>query len=259
MAHRSSIRQSIDSLMRKSNGDRIVQYALDQRARPITLRVVIVGDPARARTMEGRLRTKLASLGEPSAAVAVWAVSDATAVSALSARLDDVPAVLPESVPVPPEPLASRVHKTWPTQAGALLSVWIMEGPPMRVRVAHLGQELGAAGREMLARAASSADPLTIEELALHPVEDDAKEPAAWLSRALAMLSHAMDFPSVHFCVTTPPLPAKRARRDPTDELMRSLLAEQAATHANVNVGVGDRWSVTPQLQACATEAAASP
>jgi hypothetical protein len=205
MAHRSSIRQRIQAMLSKTNGDRIVQYSLDQTARPITLRVVIVGDPAGARAMEKRLRSELAANGEPSAAVAVWAVSDATAVSALSARLADVPVLPtpePPPPPPPPAPLAQRVRDAWPSQAGTLVSIWTMDGSSPRVRVSHLGPELGAAGREMLGRAvAVDGEAPEIEEHTLVSIEGDPKDPTAWLSRALAMLSQARELSTVYFCV----------------------------------------------------------
>jgi uncharacterized hydrophobic protein (TIGR00271 family) len=258
MAHRSSIRQRIADLMKSSSAERIVQYSLDQSSRPITLRVVVVGDPASARSMEHRLHTELATLGEPSAAVAVWAVSDAKAVSALSARLDDVPSVLPEPAPEPPPPLSKRVRDAWPTQAGQLLDVWITDGSPPRARVAHLGAELGAAGREMLARATADGEPPVIEELALVTVEGDPKDVAKWLSGALALLSRAHDFPSVYFCVTTP-APTRRARPDLADELTRRVIADQSAANTNVLVRVAATWAVIPQLEPCAIEAAPGP
>ena len=259
MAHRSSIRQHVERLMRTSNGERIVQYSLDQSARPITLRVVIVGDSSNARSMEQRLRTELASRGEPSAAVAVWAVSDAKAVSALSARLDDVPSVLPEPTPAlpPPPPLSKRVRDAWPTQAGPLVSVWIMDGSPPRVRVSHLGPELGAAGREMLARAATVDETPVIEELALVPIVADPEDVPAWLSRALAMLAHARDLPSVQFCVTTPAPAPRRARPDAADALTRRLVTDGFVERANVVVGVAGRWAVTPQVEPCTFETTA--
>lgn len=250
MAHRSSVRQQIARWMKMPNGERIVQYSLDQASRPMTLRVVVVGDPAGARAMEQRLRTELAGLGEPEAAVAVWAVSDATAVSALSARLEDVPAILPPP-PVPP-PLSQRIRNAWPGQAaGELLTVWVADGSPSRARVAHVGAELGAAGRELLARAVATSDDLpAIEEIALVPVESDERGLASWLQRALAMLAQAHEFPSVHYCIMVI-APPRRGRVDPIDDLARKTLEALASSRPNAVFATGKRWRIEPRLTPC--------
>jgi hypothetical protein len=255
MSRRSSIRQRVASLMTKSNGERIVQYSLDQASRPIVLRVVVVGDPPGARAMEDRLRDELAELGEPKAAVSVWAVSDARAVSALSARLDDVPAVLPASPAEPPRPLEARIRASWPKQnGGELLSVWTSLGTPARARIAHLGPEIGAAGREMLANAVGIDTPLVIEELALVAVDIDADGVVAWLARAVALLARAREFPNVHYCITTPPLPTRRARADPRDDLARDIIQSGSTAHPNVTIANGERWRIVPQLTPCAAQ-----
>lgn len=259
MSTRSSIRQRIAAVMKKSNGERIVQYSLDQSSRPITLRVVVVGDPTAARAMEQRLRTELANLGEPGAAVAVWAVSDATSVSALSAKLDDVPAVIPP----PPEPtpsLEQRIRDAWPAQtAGPILALWTAEGPA-RARVSHLGPEIGPVAREILATSVGDGTAVAIEEQALATTEPGPGGVTEWLPRGLAMLSVARDFPGVRFCVSRPaPATGKRAKVDPAGDLARSLLDEEGAKHPNVTVSNGDRWTIVPQLEACDAAAPTPP
>jgi uncharacterized hydrophobic protein (TIGR00271 family) len=255
MSRRSSVRQRVADLMEKSKGERILQYALDQAARPITLRVVVLGDPGDARRMEHRLRGELAKLGEPEAAIAVWAVSDATAVSALSAKLDDVPAVLPPPEEVP-DPLETRVRAAWPDSGGALLAVWTMEGSPPRVRLIHLGAEIGSAAREMLVNTVTLDVRPSIEEVALAPLEIDERGLVAWLPRALAMLSRARELPDVRYCVTRPAPVTKRGRTDAAVELAVSLIEEQSTGQPNVAIAIGDEWRVIPQIEPCAEVAA---
>ncbi len=91
MSRRSTVRKRVGVLLSQSNGARIVQYALDQTARPSTLRVIVVGDVASGRRLEQHLRDELQTLGERDARIAVWPVPDANALSALSARLDAPP------------------------------------------------------------------------------------------------------------------------------------------------------------------------
>lgn len=259
MSRRSSIRQRVAKLLKRDTHDRIVQYSLDQTARPVVLRVVVVGVPATARTLETELKRELAALGEPAAAISVWAVSDATAVSALSARLDDVPAVLPAPPPPPPPPklpLEARLRAAWPTQhGGTLVRVWTTAETPPRVRVAHLGSALGEVGRELLAKAvADDATPI-VEERALAAIEATTVDD--WLIQFAPVLAYATDHPDVSFCVTVPPpppLPPRRARPDTADASAREMLQRAASQHANLHVTTeGDRWRMVPQLEPCAS------
>lgn len=249
MSTRSTVRQHVARLMTRSSGERIVQYSLDQAARPVVLRVVIVGDTSSARAFERKLRGELATLGETTAAVSVWAVSDATAVSALSARLDDVPAVVPSPSPPPPS-LEIRVRQQWPRTAGELISVWIGEGTPPHVRVVHLGSAMGPMARELFARAVDEAAPPLVEELALSPVEVDDTGLEGWLPRALAMLGRASELPNLQFCVATPPeLKGRRATADVT--LARAVLARAASDTPNIQIIPGAVWALTLSKTPC--------
>lgn len=257
MSRRITIRQHVARLMKRTNGDRVVQYSLDQASRPVVLRVVVVGDPASARGLEDKLRAELRALGASKAAVSVWAVSDATAVSALSARLDDVPAIIaPVEPPAPPPPsLEVRVREAWPAAAGgSVVSVWRSDGPPPQVRVTHLGPPIGDAALELLARAVAIDGTVpAIAVRAVEPVELDAAGLEAWLARALVELARADESPEIHYCVHAPPLPPRPRRRavDATDALARTVLEHRAAIHANVHLVPGDRWRVVPTMTAC--------
>jgi uncharacterized hydrophobic protein (TIGR00271 family) len=249
MSRRSTIRQRVAALMKRDRDDRIVQYSLDQSARPVVLRVVVVGAPPNARAMEEKLRRELAALGEPGAAVSVWAVPDATEVSALSARLDDVPAVLPAVEPPPPPSLETRVRGVWPSQhAGHLLSVWTSESPA-RIRVIHLGSELGPVGQELLAKAITiDAVVPAIEEQAFPAIEASTAED---VQRLLELVSHAKAHPQIKFCVTTPPVPRRGSRPDPADATARQVISASASSLENIQVTIGERWSLVPQLEPC--------
>ena len=263
MARRSSVRQRVAEVMGEMRTERVVHYALDQAARPITLRVVVVGEPASARRLEEHLRAELAAVGEPAAAVSVWAVPDARAVSALAARLDDVPAVVPVAPPppppAPPPSLEARIRAAWPaSRGGQLLSVWTSEGTPPRVRISHLGPALGPAACEILAAAVAVGEPPIIEEDALGVIEHDASDTGAWAQRAVAALGRASELAHVNYCVSMPPVRPSRRRNDPADALVRAAVTRAAAEATNVHVMAADRWRIVPQLEPCTPPAAAA-
>ncbi len=247
MSTRSTVRQRVAEVMKRAPS--VVQYSLDQAARPVVLRAVLVGEPAAARALEAALRTELATLGETKPAISVWAVSDATAVSALSARLDDVPAILPPPEPAPVVPLETRVRTSWPRSGGELVAVWTNEAS--QVRIVHLGGSIGATGRELLARAVASSEPPAIEELALEPVALGETGIPGWLPRALALLGRAPELPSVWFCVTT--MPPLKGRRPSTEDTLATAMVENAARGVgNVRLAVGAAWTITPSRAPCA-------
>jgi uncharacterized hydrophobic protein (TIGR00271 family) len=254
MSRRSSIRQHVASVLRRNGDDRLVQYTLDQATRPLALRVVIVGDPVEGQALEALLRRELAARGEPDAAVAVWSVSDATAVSALTARLEDLPSRLrppppPPAPPPPPLPLDARVRAAWPTEhGGELISLWISEGPPLEIRLAHLGPELGPAGREVLARAVAVDTVPTIHETAL-PALGMVEGVEGAMDEMSALLAHAGEYRDVHFCVHAPPPP--RRRMPAAEKQLRDLVAAAARRDANVTVLDGDAWRIVPQRAPC--------
>ena len=123
MSRRSALRQRVATVLSHRNGARVVQYAFNQSARPPVLRVVVIGDALSARALESKLREGVQTLGASQMAISVWAVTDARAMSALAAKLDDIPTVLPQMpvTPPPPPSLESRIRAAWPSTGGALL------------------------------------------------------------------------------------------------------------------------------------------
>ncbi|MDQ3367376.1 MAG: DUF389 domain-containing protein [Myxococcota bacterium] len=271
MARRSAIRQRVRELLAHADQHRIVQYALDQTARPPALRVVLVGDPKGARALELQLRRQLAALGEPTARVVVWAVPDASSFSALTARLDDLPLEVPPPEPAPePPPLQARLAALWPAQAGPLVDTWISSGPPARLRITHLGEALGPAGCEILARSLTVDGELPqVEEHALVPLEAAIGDEARWLPAALQLIERTNDLPDLHVCVTLPPIPIVRPQRGSKPVVrVETVLARESVVGAlagrrNASVGDGAQWSiaasVTPCLPAAGDPASSAP
>lgn len=256
MSRRSTVRQRVSELLSHAEGTRIVQYALDQTARPSTLRVVVVGDVASGQSLEQRLRDELRSLGERDASVVVWAVSDAHALSALSARLDELPVEVPPPVPVPPPPsVRERLTMAWPVSAGPIVFASTSAGPPPRVIVTHMGEALGVQARELLARAISSGGPVPeIEERALTPIEGAIGDEARWLAGALPLVERVHDLPAVRLCVSMPQVPARpkpRASTSTSIALTRDALQRALEGRSNVTISDGAAWRIEPTLGEC--------
>ncbi len=258
MSRRSAIRQRVRELLASDQGHRVVQYSLDQTARPAALRVVIVGDATGSKSLEQHLRAKLDVLGERSVRVVVWAVPDASAFSALSARLDDIPIELPAALPLPPTPsLQARLATLWPAEAGPIVTTWVSHTGPTRLRVTHLGQELGPAGRELLSRALAvdGIAPL-VEEHALVPLVGDPGDEARWLPESLQLIERVHDL-ELHLCLTIPATPAGKTR---TRERAETVLARETLRRAlegrtNATLSEGSRWSISPSLTPCTSVA----
>ncbi|HEU0030326.1 MAG TPA: DUF389 domain-containing protein [Kofleriaceae bacterium] len=250
MSRRSAIRNRVTELLANGKQERVVSYALDQTARPVVLRVVIVGDPPRARALEATLRNELSAVGARRAAVSVWAVSDATTISALSARIEDIPIPVPTPPLPPPVPLGDRVRASWPAGAGALLDVWISEGDPVRVRVRHLGAPLGDAALQLLAQLVDHDRRPVIEDDALDVIEADPANGAAWYADATRLVAAARALPQLRVCLTVP-APTRRDRRDSATVAIRAQLDAAIRDMPNVEIATGDRWRAVPRLASC--------
>ncbi len=256
MSRRSEVRKRVRELLATDDRHRIVQYSLDQTARPTALRVVVLGDATGARSFEQHLRTQLGALGERNVRVAVWAVPDASAFSALSARLDDIPIELTHPpLPEPPRPsLQARLAALWPPDAGAIVRTWVADGNPTRVRVTHLGQELGPVGRDLLARAlAVDGSAPVVEEHALVPLMADIGDEARWLPESLQLIERVRDLGDIHVCLTTPrAVPGRsKTRVRPETVLVRGTLERALEGRSNVTLFDGAQWSISASLTPC--------
>lgn len=254
MSQRSTLRQRVAMLLSHKNGSRVVQYSLDQSARPSVLRVVLIGDAIAARALEAKLRDEVRALGAPQMAISVWAVTDASAMSALAAKLEDIPAVLPQMPvappPPPPPPLESRLRAAWPSTGGTLIAVWTSETPTPTARVVHLGPELGPIGRELLSKAISIAPhSAVVDETALVALVEETEGLDAWVTQATLLVSRAIEYPSVRLCVDVPrKLPR---RREPPGVVSARAAIAKLATRPQVTVRDARAFRITPQLEDC--------
>lgn len=256
MSRRSEVRQRVSKLLTQEKRHRVVQYSLDLAAGRATLRVVVVGDPASARSLEHLVRAHLAQIGERDLRVVVWAVPDARAVSALSARLDDLPLDL-SPPPPPPEPPSTyaRVATLWPaTEAGPIIATWISESRPPQIRVTHLGTDLTSAAREVLTRALTEDTEVpAIETVALVPLTAELGDEARWLPLAIQLIDRTRNLAAIHLCTTMPPPSAPTRRTPPRIEtnFTREAIRTAIMDRAGVVIAEGTSWNITPSLRPC--------
>jgi uncharacterized hydrophobic protein (TIGR00271 family) len=264
--HRGKIRQTVAQLL---DGDkrRVVQYTLEHTASAVVLRAVVVGDARTASELEKELRRRLAVLAVESPRIAVWAVPDAAAVSALSHRVDELP---PPTVAEPAPKVARRyssevaatLRSAWPESGtGALLGLQLDLDRPEHIRVVHLGVPLGAAGVQLLARAVEpTTGPLQIDEDVLSPIEAPPGDGAPWLARAADLVARARLVPGLHLCVSLVPAPAGAGRTAP---IASSVVAIRGAAEQLLSgiadITEGERWRIAPSLDGCAPAAPKAP
>lgn len=185
---------------------------------------------------------------------------DADALTALSARLDDVPIEVAAALPEPEKPsLVSRLTAVWPAAAGPIVSAWASDTGPLRVRVTHLGPELGPVARPVLARSIAVDDTLPeIEEVALLPVTAEIGDEVRWLSSSTQLVERVRGETNIHLCITMPPIPAatvKRRGRPPdareSTQLVREAIQQALEGRANTFIADGPKWNIAPSLTAC--------
>ncbi|MGE0400097.1 MAG: DUF389 domain-containing protein [Kofleriaceae bacterium] len=257
---RNQIRENVVQIL-GSDHRRVVQFTLDQPTSGVILRAVVVGDAPTASDLESDLRARLNELGVRSPKVSVWAVPDAAAMSALTTRLDSIPAPAP---PPEPAPIVARRHSTelveairsaWPTSGtGALVEVWHDLDHPQKVRVIHLGAPLGDAGMQLLSRTLATLGAYTVEEEALLPIDAPFDDGATWLPEALRLIARASRVPALRLCLTIP------VERAPVPRGDKAKIAEANRSRATIisflpdslpKVVTGDSWSITPRTTPC--------
>lgn len=260
--HRGAIRAAVASLL---DGDkrRVVQYKLDHTTSAVILRAVVVGDAQTASDLETELRRRLGHLDVDKPRISVWAVPDASAISDLSHRVDELPP------PVSAEPatkvahrysteVASILREAWPkVGTGALVGISLDLDRPERVRVTHLGAPLGAAGTQLLARAIEArTGHLEIEEDALESIEAPPDEGARWLAAAAELVARARRAPDLRLCVSlvVAPVPPRRGAAVASNIALIRSAAQQLLSGA-VELRDGERWQIAPSLDGCMASA----
>jgi uncharacterized hydrophobic protein (TIGR00271 family) len=162
--------------------ERAVQNTLLVKQGQISLRVVLVAKPARARELEARLRLRIAQVSGVEPVIHVLAVPDEQAVRDAALALTTPH---PAPLPPPPEPdifalqrlLGERLLAEWPKGAAGALLDWRLgtDKNGAVVEVTHLGPALGAAAEQLLERRLDEAlhGPVHLQDRALDATEHE--------------------------------------------------------------------------------------
>lgn len=225
----------------------------------LSVRLVVLGDPAVAKELEQDLRDRVAKEIGARAAVSVIGVPDAAAVARLATAAQ--PAPLPAAPPPPPPPLpllelskrvGAAVQERYPEREAGPLLGWALAGdkdPPV-LRLTHFGPPLGASATRLLAEALAEPlhGPLQITEEALSPEPRAFTDLTALALEAASLRARLSAFPSLHLCVEVPVAPkgvAPRARK-------QIEAASKTLGIAEEDVQEGQTWSLRVSDRPCA-------
>jgi hypothetical protein len=256
--------------------DRMVKQSVEFGRRQIRLSLVAIGDRASNQEALAAVTTEIMRRTGTAPLIEATFVADADALERVAARMPTV--VTPTPAPAPPPPpgpafstaLDDLVAARWPAPGGTLLATRIRFASTPTVELIHLGDELGAAARALLAPEISTALGLTVHvtERALpaapRTVTRDVAAPelATWLGGAGELLDTARDL-DVVACLEAPAPPVvPRGRRplppDPARELTVATLTARAGAGRH-ELAYTDRWSVHFARGACTPAAAPAP
>ncbi len=143
---------------------------------------------------------------------------------------------------------------SWPSSAGLIVATSISGGSPARVRITHMGEDLGVSARELLSRAlATGGTGPEIEEHALRPIDGAIGDEARWLAQALQLVERVHDISTIHLCVSVPRAPAKQKLSMTSAGIALTREALQRAVEGNSRVTISDgvAWRVVPTLSPC--------
>ena len=139
--------------------DRALQSTVVVKQRLISLRLVLVSKPERAKEIERRLRLRIAQVSGVDPIISVLAVPDEQAVRETALTLSNAHH---DSLTVPPEldwgelrkRLNARVAAEWPEEAAGTILDWRLSFTEKgtSLQVSHLGPPLGAAAEQLLSR-----------------------------------------------------------------------------------------------------------
>ena len=209
-------------LQQEIPSDRSVQSTLVVQNRQVSLRLVLVAKPERAKEIEQRLQLRIAQAAGVEPTLSVLAVPSDQAIreaALLLGRMKPIPA------PVrPPEPdfttlrsrLSGGIKDQWPRESAGPLLTWLVhfEGNQTIVHCTHLGSPLGAAGEELLERALTTAFGSKVK-LRDHPIDPrqrllNLNEPAKFWPELSQLAASVKEHPQLSLCVGLPEiLPSK--------------------------------------------------
>ncbi len=258
---RSDVQALIDRLAPPSES---VHSIVSVASRNVTVRLVILGDAARASRIEGALRSGIAKVTEVPPTIDVVAVPDL-------AVLDKVAAEREVRVPATPAPstrpdldeqrriVEAELASAWPESAAGPLLSWdlrVESAEPTTVDVVHFGAPIGPVASDFLGRDLTGrvgGDVVVVDE-AISPESREAPPQAGaqWLVMLLHDARLAAKQPRLNLCVVVPKPGTSRAlaaEMASVEHAVRDALAPIAVPRASIVTG--PRWSTRLVLGPC--------
>lgn len=249
---------------------RLVQSRVRVERHVVEVVLVLLGKAREAEEVRVRLDKQIARLSGVVPRIEIFAVPDAAAFAGLESTLLAPTITKPVAVAEPvseEEQLRSAlsharaaVTALWPAaHAGRPLVIQVDSeaADPLRMRVVHLGPQLGADGIETLRRALEAElrgrvqlVDVSIPAVTLTPLPGD----FSFLADVASGLAASAEVPELSVCATRP-REAVRQRRSPGTESELSRVLEAAlARHPRVTTLPGDGWQIRFVVGACAVE-----
>jgi uncharacterized hydrophobic protein (TIGR00271 family) len=246
---------------------KIVENRVRVERHEVDLLVVLLGKASDADAVHTRLKTAIEQASGVVPRIEVLAVPDAAAFAGLESSLRTTNSPLPLAPPKPPPlteqltiahaSLRKSIARVWPTQsAGELLAVSVaaLEGVPIRLRVAHLGEALSADGLESLRRSVSSdvEHDIEIKDVAIPSAISRSEDDLDFILHVATAIDAALEFPALNVCVTEPEMPKSRRRWPAEEQRLTEMLRSVVAKHPRVFTATGGTWSVQIKRRECA-------
>jgi uncharacterized hydrophobic protein (TIGR00271 family) len=243
---------------------RAVQTQVVVERRTLSLRLLIVGSPARAAALERQLAERIGRIIGDTPSVTVVAVPNAqTLATERAAEARAIAAPAPPAVDALRARAGAALIDAWPPGAGALLG-WELALPArdsVRLTVLHAGAPLGDPAEQLLARAltATLATPVAIRGVALPavPIVATSRGARAWLDSARVVLAEVARTDSAVACIRGPVAVAERSA-GVSRTVLRALRQFPSLDSTRVIIRNGTRWEISVARGAC-TEASGTP
>jgi uncharacterized membrane protein len=240
--------------------------------RVVQVRLVVVGSPGQARSLQLDLGTRISRLSGATPNVVVVAVPDLD-------TMEDVARKFAKTEASDMRPQADLLKTTsdvgealklaWPEASAGQIRKWNLDradGKHLGLEIIHLGAPLGATGEALLSSLLSERlhASLIVRDIAV-PVEAVTANPEdgiGWLPALASAVEWVRGDRGLHACVTLPPAEnsvAKHKRRQKQAinlaPVRTAALAQLAtAPQGQVHSATGTRWSVQLKTEACEDE-----
>lgn len=252
--------------------DLALQSTVVVKRQMISLRLVLISKPERAKDLERQLRLRIAQASGVDPIISVLAVPDEqavreTALTLSNARHEPLPP------PLPPEPdwdalrkrLNSRIAAEWPAEAAGAILNWRLSFTDKGavLHVSHLGPPLGAAAEQLLSRRLGDELGIAtlVQDRAIDPGEhavEIASTEGLWpeLVRAITAVSEHSE---LSLCLWLPPdaLPQRPSAADlHRKTVLDSIRQAVAGLGARAALQESDRLRLRVQREPCVAPAA---